>query len=59
MVAIDPNEDRRTKMAAIYSKISCNQTRGVLEVAGIDESKQIVSKWTNNMGFNVVLEVNA
>ncbi|KAL4080828.1 chaperonin 10-like protein [Scleroderma citrinum] len=57
IVAIDPVETRRNKVTAIYSKISCDQTRGFLEVADINESKRLVSEWTNGIGCNVVFEV--
>lgn len=57
IIAIDPNESRRKKVAAIYSKISCDQPRGFLEVADINESKHVVSKWTNDTNCNAVLEV--
>lgn len=57
IIAIDPNESRRKKVAAVYSKISCDQPRGFLEVADINESKHVVSKWTNDTNCNAVLEV--
>ncbi|KAH7925874.1 hypothetical protein BV22DRAFT_1104672 [Leucogyrophana mollusca] len=55
VVAIDPTESRRAKMAAIYSKISDKQDQ--FAVATIEEGKAIVKKWTNGIGCNAVLEV--
>ncbi|KAI5989044.1 chaperonin 10-like protein [Pisolithus albus] len=58
LVAIDPIEARRSKMASIYSKLSRDQERGYLEVASIEDSKCIMFEWSSGVGCNVVLEVN-
>ncbi|KAF8839559.1 hypothetical protein BDN67DRAFT_969870 [Paxillus ammoniavirescens] len=60
IIAIDPTEARRTKVEAIYAKISQaqgQQRQGHLEVSDIAESKGVVSTWTNGIGCNAVLEV--
>ncbi|KAI6130046.1 chaperonin 10-like protein, partial [Pisolithus croceorrhizus] len=57
LVAIDPIEARRNKIARIYSKMSREQERGCLEVAGIEDAKCVVSEWSNGIGCNAVLEV--
>ncbi|KAI6147246.1 chaperonin 10-like protein [Pisolithus tinctorius] len=56
LVAIDLNEARRSKLARIYSKISQEQERGYLQVASIEDSRNIVSEWSNGVGCSVVLE---
>ncbi|KAF9235180.1 chaperonin 10-like protein [Melanogaster broomeanus] len=60
IVAIDPTEARRTKVEAIYAKISQaqgEQRKGHLEVSDIAASKDLVSVWTKGAGCNAVLEV--
>ncbi|KAI6027542.1 chaperonin 10-like protein [Pisolithus microcarpus] len=58
LVAIDPIEARRNKMASIYSKMSRDQERGYLEVASIEDSRCIIFEWSNGVGCNVVLEAS-
>ncbi|EGN98107.1 hypothetical protein SERLA73DRAFT_91326 [Serpula lacrymans var. lacrymans S7.3] len=58
IVAIDPVEARREKMNAIISTIANKGPHlHSIAVASIDESKDIVEKWTNGLGCNAVLEV--
>ncbi|KAI6042633.1 chaperonin 10-like protein [Pisolithus marmoratus] len=56
LVAVDPIEARRNKVASIYSKVSREHERGYLEVTSIENSKRAVSEWSNGVGCNVVLE---
>lgn len=61
IVAIDPTEIRRKKVEAIYAKVSqayVKQRNGHLEVSDIATSKDVVTKWTQGIGCNVVLEVS-
>lgn len=61
IVAIDPTEIRRKKVEAIYAKISQaydKHRNGHLEVSDIAASKDIVTKWTEGIGCNSVLEVS-
>ena len=61
IVAIDPTEIRRQKIEAIYAKVSQaygKQRNGHLEVSDIEASKDLVSRWTQGVGCNAVLEVS-
>ena len=61
IVAIDPTEIRRKKVEAIYAKVSQaygKQRNGHLEVSDIAASNDIVTKWTQGIGCNLVLEVS-
>lgn len=61
IVAIDPTEIRRKKVEAIYGKVSQaygKQRNGHLEVSDIAASKDVVTKWTEGIGCNSVLEVS-
>ncbi|KAH7913440.1 chaperonin 10-like protein [Hygrophoropsis aurantiaca] len=55
IVAVDPTDSRRNKMAVIYSKLSDKQDQ--FAVASIEEAKDIVKTWTDGVGCNAVLEV--
>ncbi|KAF8552756.1 hypothetical protein OG21DRAFT_1339277 [Imleria badia] len=60
IVAIDPTEIRRKKVEAIYAKVSeayGKQRDGHLEVSDIEASKEVVARWTQGIGCNIVLEV--
>ncbi|KAH0832215.1 chaperonin 10-like protein [Lanmaoa asiatica] len=60
IVAVDPTEIRRKKVEAIYAKVKQTygkQQNGHLEVSDIGASKDIVTKWTQGIGCNSVLEV--
>lgn len=61
IVAIDPTDARRQKIEAIYAKVSKaygKERNGRLEVSDIALSKDIVAKWTEGIGCNLVLEVS-
>lgn len=59
VVAIDPNESRRTKMDAVYAKIGGKDKRSrAFVVAAIDEAKELAGLWTGGAGCNAVLEVS-
>ena len=55
VVAVDPNETRRTKMEKIAKFIGVSP--GSFQVADIQDAKQVVSDWTTGIGCNAVLEV--
>ncbi|KAJ7291261.1 chaperonin 10-like protein [Mycena rebaudengoi] len=60
IVVIDPNESRREKMLAVYSKI--NQSDGNSSTAkfvakSIEDAKKTVDSWTGGVGCTAVLEV--
>ncbi|KZT00734.1 uncharacterized protein LAESUDRAFT_665462 [Laetiporus sulphureus 93-53] len=58
VVAIDPNESRRTKMQAVHTAIDAkDKLSGEVVVTSIEEGKRIVAEWTDNAGCNAVLEV--
>ncbi|KDQ61588.1 hypothetical protein JAAARDRAFT_66682 [Jaapia argillacea MUCL 33604] len=58
VVAIDPNESRRSKMQAVYSAIDeKDRGNGTFAVASIEESKKLVADWTEGIGCNAVLEI--
>ncbi|OAX39893.1 hypothetical protein K503DRAFT_715624 [Rhizopogon vinicolor AM-OR11-026] len=57
VIAIDPNETRRAKMASIYAIICGNQPSGEFQVADINNGKEVVASLTNGLGCNAVLEV--
>ncbi|KAJ8582369.1 hypothetical protein M405DRAFT_776598 [Rhizopogon salebrosus TDB-379] len=57
VIAIDPNEVRRAKMASIYTIINDNQLFGEFRVADISDGKEIVATLTEGIGCNAVLEV--
>lgn len=61
IVAIDPTEIRRRKVEAIYAKVSqayySKRRNGHLEVCNIEVSKEFVSRWTQGIGCNSILEV--
>lgn len=60
IVAVDLVEARREKMKTVYETIDqSGKGPGEFIVASADESKEIVKKWTNGVGCNVVLEVSA
>jgi len=56
IVVVDLLEARREKMKAVYAAIS-DKGIGEFVVASVDESKEIVKKWTDGVGCNSVLEV--
>jgi threonine dehydrogenase-like Zn-dependent dehydrogenase len=59
IVAVDPTETRRNKVEAIYAKVSQaygKQRNGHLEVFDIATSKEVVTRWTQGIGCNSVLE---
>lgn len=61
IIAIDPTETRRKKVEAIYTKVSeayGKQRNGHLEVSDIAASTDVVTKWTEGIGCNSVLEVS-
>ena len=59
IVAVDLVEARREKMKAMYDMIhQSGKGSGEFVTASIDESREIVKKWTNDVGCNVVLEVS-
>jgi hypothetical protein len=57
IVVVDLLEARREKMKAVYAAIS-DKGIGEFVVASVDESKEIVKKWTDGVGCNSVLEVS-
>jgi len=58
VVGIDLNESRREKMKAMYAAMDASgKGTGEFVVASVDESKDVVRRWTNGVGFNAVLEV--
>jgi hypothetical protein len=59
VIAIDPNEVRRAKMASIYTIINDNQLFGEFRVADISDGKEIVATLTEGVGCNAVLEVSS
>jgi len=59
VIAIDPNEARREKMAAIYAIIRDNQPFGEFQVADISDGKEAVAALTKGVGCNAVLEVSS
>jgi len=59
IVAIDLLEARREKMKAIYAAIDpSGKGTGEFVVASVNESPEIVKKWTDGVGCNCVLEVD-
>ena len=59
IVAVDLVEARREKMKTVYDTIEqSGRGSGEFVTASVDESKEIVKKWTNGVGCNVVLEVS-
>lgn len=56
VVAIDPNESRRSKMQRIVPSLDISQL-GTIRVADIPEAQEIVGEWTAGLGCNAVLEV--
>lgn len=61
IVGIDPVEVRRKKVEAIYAKVSQaydKQRNGHLEVTDIAASKDVITRWTQGIGCNAVLEVS-
>jgi putative N-acetylmannosamine-6-phosphate epimerase len=59
VIAIDPNEARRAKMASIYSIIGGNQQFGEFQVADTSTAKELVANLTKGVGCNAVLEVSS
>ncbi|KAG0704774.1 chaperonin 10-like protein [Suillus ampliporus] len=57
VIAIDPNEARREKMASIYAIIGGNQSFGEIQVADTSNVKELVATLTKGVGCNAVLEV--
>ncbi|PCH39474.1 alcohol dehydrogenase [Wolfiporia cocos MD-104 SS10] len=58
VLAVDPNESRRSKMEAVYAAIDAkDRGSGPLIVTDIQEGKSIANDWTNGAGCNAVLEV--
>lgn len=59
MVGVDLVEARREKMRVVYDTIDqVGKGSGEFVTASVDESKEIVRKWTNDVGCNVILEVS-
>jgi threonine dehydrogenase-like Zn-dependent dehydrogenase len=59
VVGIDLNESRREKMKAMYAAMDASgKGTGEFVVASVDESKDVVRRWTNGVGFNAALEVS-
>jgi threonine dehydrogenase-like Zn-dependent dehydrogenase len=59
IVAIDPIESRREKMRAVYSAIDVSgKGSGVFEVHNIDDARDAVKSWTDDVGCTAVLEVH-
>lgn len=59
IVGVDLLEARREKMKAILASIDpSGKGIGEFVVASVDESKEIVKKWTDGIGCNFVLEVS-
>lgn len=59
VVAVDPNDSRRKKMDAVYTKIAGkNKQSCAFVVATIDEAKELTGLWTGGAGCNAVLEVS-
>ncbi|KAI0075462.1 alcohol dehydrogenase [Panus rudis PR-1116 ss-1] len=57
VIAIDPIPSRREKVKAVLNAISSNAVSDPAIVADIEESKEIISKLTNGVGCNAVLEI--
>ncbi|KAG1898200.1 chaperonin 10-like protein [Suillus fuscotomentosus] len=57
VIAIDPNEARRAKMASIYSTIGGNYQFGEFQVVDTNNVKELVANLTKGFGCNAVLEV--
>lgn len=59
VVGVDLNQSRREKMKAMYAAMG-ESGKGIGEfvVASVDESKDIVKKWTDGIGCNAVIEVS-
>lgn len=59
VVAIDPVEDRREKMKAVYAKIDeQGKGAGKFVVQDIETAKETVKEWTSGVGCTAVLEVS-
>jgi hypothetical protein len=59
VVGVDLIQSRREKMRAVYAAMG-ESGKGIGEfvVASVDESKDIVKKWTDGIGCNAVIEVS-
>jgi len=61
VVAIDLNEFRQKKAKKVFEAISKAEGTNLdgieFVVAGVEEGKEVVKKWTDSLGCNVVLEV--
>lgn len=57
IVAIDPTESRRAKIAKMVHKLGGVPGNGIFKVAAIEEARNIVTDWTGNLGCNAALEV--
>ena len=57
VVAVDPLESRREKMADILVAISGGVKPDNVVVADIETAKRTVDEWTGSIGCNAVLEV--
>ncbi|KAF5338935.1 hypothetical protein D9611_008700 [Ephemerocybe angulata] len=58
IIAIDPNESRRTKMQAVYDTIDeSGKKGGDFAVLSIDDAKVKAKEWTHGVGCTAVLEV--
>lgn len=55
VVAVDPNEARREKMSKILDTLDV--PAGCCSVSGIQQAKDVVSRWTGDIGCNAILEV--
>lgn len=59
VVAIDPNASRRDKSESVLKAIKTSSRSTQVVVVDIEESKNIVKEWTNDVGCNAVLEVSS
>jgi hypothetical protein len=58
VVALDPNESRRTKMIAMVNTIYTGRL-GFLHnvvVTDLEAGKNVIKEWTGSLGCNAVLE---